>query len=359
MSLSCSFCGSSSQYTCPRCHAFYCSLQCYQSPSHQQCSEDFYKECVTKELTGENLNQESRDKMVEVLKRMNQDDNDDEEEEEDSDDDDEPIELSERLEGLNLDNADDIWEKLTKEERREFEELLKSGDVTNIIPEYVPWWKFRKEEKKIEEIGAGENSDDAFKEKCPSLTKNIQSLSEITKISPSPHVKCGLLNVLYAYAYAVRFFAGDYEDIPCEFVEAVGLLAGNLSRGENFQLSDTALEAAASEVANHSFLAVSLEFARNVKKDVVEITRGPSKSEPSFYILAALSDLKEQFKSAKQFLKNGDKKKIVLSVDSEAPIWRRNPERKPNVSLEEVKKQMRKVEYYLSWTKDYADQYFL
>ena len=72
-----------------------------------------------------------------------------------------------------------------------------------------------------------------------------------------------------------------------------------------------------------------------------------------------MSDLKEQFKSAKQFLKNGDKKKIVLSVDSEAPIWKRNPERKPNVSLEEVKKQMRKVEYYLSWTKDYADQYFL
>merc|ERR550519_617174 len=177
-------------------------------------------------------------------------------------------------------------------------------------------------------ITAEESPEDSFKENCPSVMKNILSLQEITQIPPSPHVKCGLLNVLYAYAYAVRFFAGDYHDVPCEFVEAVALLSGNLSRGENYELSDTALEAAASEVGNHNFLAVSLEFARNVKKDVMEITRGPGKSEPSFYILAALSDLKEQFKSAKQLLKN-------------------------------VKKKMRKFEYYLSWTKDYADQSFL
>lgn len=354
----CGFCGSSSQYTCPRCHAFYCSLKCYQSPSHQQCSEDFYKDCVTKELSGENLNDESKKKMVEVLKRMNHPEDEDDEEEEDSDDEEEPEELAERLEGLNLDNADEIWKKLTKDERREFEELLKSGDVTGIIPEYVPWWKFRKEEKKIEEIGA-ESSDDAFKENCPAVIKDIPNLSSITKVPPSPHVKCGLLNVLYAYSYAVRFFAGDYQDVPCQFVEVVALLSGNLSKGENYDISDTALESAASEVGNYPFLAVSLDFARSVKKDVFEITQGPSVGEHIFYILSALSDLKEQLKSAKQALKTGEKKKLVINVGSDLPVWKRHPERKPSLSLEDTKKHLRKVDYYLSWTKGFGDQYIL
>jgi len=289
---------------------------------------------------------------------MNNPEEEDDDDEEDSDDEEEPEELAERLEGLDLDNADEIWDKLTNDERREFEELLKSGDVTGIIPEYVPWWKFRKEEKKIEEIDA-ESSDDKFKENCPAVIKDIPNLTSITKIPPSPHVKCCLLNVLYAYAYAVRFFAGDYHDVPCQFVEVVGLLSGNLSKGENYDISDTALESAASEVGNHAFLAVSLDFARSVKKDVFDITQGPSMGEHSFYILSALSDLKEQLISAKQALKIGQKKKLEINVGSNLPIWKRNPERKPNLTLEDTKKHSRKVDYYLSWAKNYADQYIL
>ena len=59
--------------------------------------------------------------------------------------------------------------------------------------------------------------------------------------------------MLYAYAYAVKYFSGDYKDEFCEFVEIVQLLAKNLY-GHNFELADTAVEAAASEVNNHQFL---------------------------------------------------------------------------------------------------------
>jgi hypothetical protein len=58
--------------------------------------------------------------------------------------------------------------------------------------------------------------------------------------------------------------------------------------GQNFDLADTAVEAAASTVNQHPELAVSLHFARSVKKDVQLIVQGPCAEDPTFYILAGL-----------------------------------------------------------------------
>ena len=87
----------------------YCSLQCYRSPSHTSCSEQFYKECVTEELRGQEADTESKQRMVDILHRMNSQ----EEEEEDSDDDEDPLDLAERLQGIDLDDAAETWSALT------------------------------------------------------------------------------------------------------------------------------------------------------------------------------------------------------------------------------------------------------
>jgi hypothetical protein len=34
-----------SKYTCPRCNTPYCSVDCYRSDKHRDCSEGFYKDC--------------------------------------------------------------------------------------------------------------------------------------------------------------------------------------------------------------------------------------------------------------------------------------------------------------------------
>ncbi len=46
------------------------------------------------------------------------------------------------------------------------------------------------------------------------------------------------------------------------------------------------MEAAASEVNQHPELAVSVDFARSVKKDVHQIVEGPCPEDPTYYILA-------------------------------------------------------------------------
>lgn len=38
------------KYSCPRCNILYCSVNCYKSEAHLQCSETFYKDCVVQEM---------------------------------------------------------------------------------------------------------------------------------------------------------------------------------------------------------------------------------------------------------------------------------------------------------------------
>ena len=73
----CKFCRGPRKFTCPRCSVDYCSLKCYQSPQHQDCSEMFYKECVQGELSGQQVTQEGKQSMVDILQRMNNEDKED------------------------------------------------------------------------------------------------------------------------------------------------------------------------------------------------------------------------------------------------------------------------------------------
>jgi len=285
---------------------------------------------------------------------MNKEEEEEDCDSDDSEDDEDPVDLAERLQGIDLDNADDVWDKLSKDEKKQFDELVKSGDLASVLPEYIPWWKVKVEVKKIRDLS--EPEDESYKENCPEVCQNFTKFSSICK-SPSVYLKYGLLNVLYSYAYAVKYFSGDFKDEFCEFVEIVQLLAKNLS-GHNFELADTAVEAAASEVNNHQFLAISLEFSRNVKKDVVEIVKGPS-GDDNYYILAALSDLKCQFEKAVKYLKKGKSNAIQDSTKepSNLPIWLRTEDRKPDLKLDLVKKHLKKVDFYLSWSQDFYGEF--
>ena len=52
-----------------RCGLNYCSLECFKSDRHQDCSEAFYKAEVEKCLKSDKISEESKMQMVEMLKR--------------------------------------------------------------------------------------------------------------------------------------------------------------------------------------------------------------------------------------------------------------------------------------------------
>lgn len=113
-----------SKYSCPRCNLLYCSLTCYKSEKHLRCSENFYKECVLENLGGTETDDSSKQKMLEILLRNHEEEANDVDDELDSDDE-EYKDIMERLQGIDLDNSEMVWNKLTCDERQEFEAFLR------------------------------------------------------------------------------------------------------------------------------------------------------------------------------------------------------------------------------------------
>ncbi|KAI6119256.1 hypothetical protein EV401DRAFT_1861758 [Pisolithus croceorrhizus] len=143
-----------SRYTCPTCNVPYCSLICFRSETHAQCSETFYRKEIT---SGGGLDSskttEEREKILGILKRLDDEglqDHDEFSRVGDEDDDDEGLEK--RLAGLDIDSAsaDELLERLTEEERNTFfkllrdpasepaQKLLASTDLDRELQ--APWW---------------------------------------------------------------------------------------------------------------------------------------------------------------------------------------------------------------------------
>ena len=51
--------------------------------------------------------------------------------------------MSELTDTIYNTNTGAIWKRLTPGERREFERLVDSGDISKMVPEHTPWWEFR------------------------------------------------------------------------------------------------------------------------------------------------------------------------------------------------------------------------
>lgn len=118
----------------------YCSLECYRSNSHIECSEHFYKQNVLQELNLEEENKIAEAKMLEILQRTHENNRilphndekfdihpnpDTESSDLDSDDDPNYLDIAERLEGIDLDDTDQVWQRLTEDEKQDFVAFLK------------------------------------------------------------------------------------------------------------------------------------------------------------------------------------------------------------------------------------------
>ena len=51
--------------------------------------------------------------------------------------------LEERLAGLDLADTEVVWQQLTPSEKKEFQELVKSGRMGHLLSVYTPWWEVR------------------------------------------------------------------------------------------------------------------------------------------------------------------------------------------------------------------------
>lgn len=317
----CAFCvKETSKYTCPRCNLCYCSTACYKSDKHLQCSENFYKECVMEAMSGQKGSDESQRKMLDMLKKLEEQDRDIQEEIEVED-------LEERLGELDINSADpeEVWSVLTERERHDFESAVKSGEISNVIDIWVPWWNLGKDDKSrvnIEEVGdekettkeasgLPEKVNEKIHCQLPSVKQNIPSLNSLIKTStPHANVKFGCIDVLFAYAHVMRLYNGCPEDALEQSIENLLQLSPVLSQNAVFDSVESVVHSSLSIVQSSKELCCSKELSYRSLVDVLSLIKGhvSSKGQRINFVECALSHLCRLLNGAKQRLKENSKK---------------------------------------------------
>ena len=95
------------------------------------------------------------------------------------------------MEGIDLDDSDQVWNSLTLEEREDFKRFIRQNEGADIIPEWVPWWTLPVKNLRIQEVKEGESLEsmtmnidrEKLNDEQPDILDSIPSMSSLTVIT--------------------------------------------------------------------------------------------------------------------------------------------------------------------------------
>ena len=356
---------------CPKCGQYYCSTACYNCEKHLNCSEAFYKKCVQDELRCERPTDDVRRRTLEIIKR---------EYEQLAGQDDLGIdldELREQFSGLHLANERHLWSQLSEEEKRNFERLLERNEIGNLLPAdcWTPWY-LKVEPKRLvelvhndEDASANEQNDfdskknklfkeieDKLKElncRVPALDRSIQRLTDLTRIKPSPHVKCAVINALFAYCFVCRTFSNDHLSFAVESFRLFDELSLLTQREAVFASTRQAIQFAIQLLINRQ--KARTDFVLVLIDDLKFILNHPDK-----IYLNIIADLIRLTKLYRQSLKRrpvGAKADLGADLQTKSDSNEQSDsERTRDEALKKVGALLKKLEYYLSYSNESQDE---
>nr|CAD7459466.1 unnamed protein product [Timema tahoe] len=330
-------------YVCPRCHLPYCSLTCYRSQQHLQCSESFYQEAVKEELEHSTFSEDSN-KIVNALQQVHEqstslgnnsqnhvlpwqtlsaDDGgcSDVEGSLDSDDEDEASgeipSLHERLQGVNLEDSDQVWESLTLSEQKVFINLCSSDEGKKLQELWQPWWYCKEQRNPFSEMdGSLVDSFTNLECICPKIFGEIPDFP--SSLTPSPCVPNNIVNVLAAYTAVVRLEDGMHNTNVSSASWTLANISTVLSCNENFESVDAAISSVCSQVGKLGCTLPDIDAV--VQKDVKTILHGAYEEHQHLFVLSALSDTHNVLSKASKTVKKALSPPAVLGVYKQLPL---------------------------------------
>lgn len=276
--------------------------------------------------------------------------------------------LAERLQNVDLNDANAVWQKLTSEEQKDFEQLIQTGDISTIVPEYRPWWVVETP-LLIQDVTETNNNQvvahDA-KLQLPALLDNIRRFGELSTKSPDPCVRHNLINILAAYTFAARFFNGDHQSYPHESAHCLVSICANIKANWNYESDAAALESVAMEARNEG-LRFDEADVQTMRSDVDKLLNPPAHAieqncedtqdlqvlEQNLFILAALSDLYRVLMQAKLHKDSPLREKYTPGV-----FHKRFADHEIN-NFGELKRSklgvyLKKIEYFLAYSNQFV-----
>ncbi|XP_010553575.1 PREDICTED: zinc finger HIT domain-containing protein 2 isoform X2 [Tarenaya hassleriana] len=291
-----------SQYTCPRCNSRYCSLSCYKSHS-TRCTESFMRENVVDELRQVRSDDQSKQKMLEILRRFHAG-----EEEDEGIDIMDDSSLSEELIEKVLSGGEISLDDLTPEERKRFQRAVASGEVSKLIDPWGPWWlspsartiSLSQEGTQLvqcitEENAEQESNTNRVEGEIPRGPDSpLPPLSKLSITRPSPHLPVHLVDIIYSSCFTLRIYNGDWQSDPLGSATTVLNISSVLSQSSQPETVKEVLSYCLEKTCSPSYKHMGgLKLGLNLVDDIVSLM-----SLGSAPLICLLSDLQRVIKAA-------------------------------------------------------------
>ncbi|XP_061354774.1 uncharacterized protein LOC133299331 isoform X2 [Gastrolobium bilobum] len=330
-----------SQYTCPRCNSRYCSLQCYKSHS-LRCIESFMQENVVQELQQMQPDEQTKHKMLDILKRFHS------EEEMDSMDEDYST-LSEEIMEKVLSGEEISFDDLSLEEKKQFHRAIACGELSKMIKPWDPWWskpsarniRLSKEGTQLvqplseqelldEDIGSNESSNIPLGPETA-----LPPLSRLSSKEPSPLLIVHLVDILCSYCFTLRLYNGDWRSDSLGSVMVVLSVSSVLGQGGQPETVLEALSHCLEQICSPAYRHMGgLQFGLGVIDDVISLL---ALGTPA--LVCVLCDMR-------RLIQEGEKE-----AKSEKPRKSRRDEIRSTIKLAE-----RKIYFIMCWVHEQPEE---
>lgn len=296
--------------------------------------------------------------VLEMIQRLENQDQNEYEDCLDSDDEDEETaeSLDQRVAGIDLEDADAIWEKLDEHERQEFKSLVYNNEFLDMIERKAPWWSQHTKSKLVQDEEEIQKELKEIMKSCPNVSKNIVDFNLLSKKDPHSCIIFNCCNVVAAYAYLFRYYNGDCHSYADEFVNSLIEISDNLRNDANF-LDESFASVVENVLSNcsKSELPVDNDIRLNLYEDLKQISRGPVLNAiNNDFVLSALSDCLNLLNQAQKL--NRKVKNPETGTRAQSKFLSEFPSSHVKQSCHHdnitIKKCVKKVEYYLSFVKD-------
>lgn len=267
-----------------------------------------------KELQSEHTaTSEDKNSVLEMLQRLEEQTEEDNSEEfldneVDSDDSMDDSDLAKRLDEVDLNNADAVWERLTTVEREEFKSMVYNNEIDKIIEPVEPWWRQKMENHLVVDVEENKKIIEMLKLNCPKITSDIKEFSKISSKTPAPCIIYNIANVIGTYTFIFRYYNGDHFEYAPEAVDNFISICDNIKANANYENINTVVDTIIHNCQNHA-LFTDKSSKNLMLDDLKDIFEGLYEDQ-GFFLSSALSDIINLFESAK--LKNKlENKKFV------------------------------------------------
>ncbi|XP_047330579.1 zinc finger HIT domain-containing protein 2 [Impatiens glandulifera] len=302
-----------SKYTCPRCNAHYCSLGCYKSHS-VGCTESFMRENVVQELRQLQTDDESKQKMLDILKRVHGEEEDDDEEDYNMDEDDSTL-SEETIQSIQSGRQVD-FDDLSSKEKKYFLKALSSGELSKLIQPWEPWWlkpsartiSLNSEGMPLIQPLPDQNNHSLDIPVGP--TSPLKPISKLISSKPSPLLAVHLVDVIYSYCFTLRLYNGDWQSDPLGSSMVVLNISSVLDQRAQPETVREALSSCLEKTCSPAFRHVGgLNFGLGLVDDVVHLL-----SLGSNGLICMLCDLERLLRAGLKLEKQQKSNKLKLAV---------------------------------------------